>query len=114
MQKPYSIVQTIHALANRLESAQALVRDDAVQPTTRPDLFMVGSPAAGSHRVTTGKDDRPAECTCQDFRFRGRELRGWCKHRLAVEIFVQARAEEQAALDQRNQQVLERELADLY
>ena len=114
MEMPAPIVQTIQSLAKRLESAQELVRRDAVKPTDRPDLFRVGYSGSSSHEVGTGSSSQPAGCTCPDYRFRGSQLGGWCKHRLAVEIYVGAHPEAAKLTEQAAREKLERDIADLF
>ncbi len=119
MTKAMPIVQKIQCLAKRLESARDLVERDSVAPAGLPDLFMVSSSANTRHRVCSGRLDQAPECACPDFRYRGESLDGWCKHRLAVELYLEGQPAESVSGGPRNaparsQGQLERELVELF
>lgn len=77
-----STVQLITKLAERLEKAKALVEDGCVHPITgEPNNYVVESERdVGTYYHVNGV------CTCPDFQHRGKEIAGWCKHKLAVEL----------------------------
>ena len=114
MEAATPIVQKIEFLAKRLESARALVQTGAVTPGLRPDTYRVCSPVNEHHLVRLGGQDQAPDCTCQDFRFRGRQLDGWCKHRLAVELYLAAHPAQQSLQSLNPGERLERDLAELF
>ena len=114
MEAATPIVQKVEFLAKRLESARTLVQTGAVTPGLRPDTYSVVSQATGHHLVRLGGQDQTPDCTCQDFRFRGRRLDGWCKHRLAVELYLAARPAPQNPQALSPEERLERDLAELF
>jgi predicted nucleic acid-binding Zn finger protein len=75
-----SPVQQIEALAARLEKARQLVADGKVHPITGMDDHYIVQGSAGYYLVN-------AVCACQDAQHRSEIHKGWCKHKLAVEIF---------------------------
>ena len=109
------IVPKIQSLAKRLESARALVEAGAVVPASRADFFTVLSSTQGSYLVSSGWLDQEPKCACPDFQYRGQQLDGWCKHRLAVELYVERQPVTPAprALSATEREQLERDLADL-
>ena len=114
MEAATPIVQKIEFLAKRLESARTLVQTGAVTPGLRPGTYTVGSPINGHHLVQLAGPDQTPDCTCQDFHFRGRQLDGWCKHRLAVELYLAAHPAQQSPQSLTPEERLERDLAELF
>ena len=114
MEAATPIVQKIAFLAKRLESARTLVQTGAVTPGLRPDTYRVVSPANGHHLVRLAGPDQTPDCTCHDFHFRGRRLDGWCKHRLAVELYLAAHPAPQSPQFLSPEERLERDLAELF
>ena len=108
------IVQKIRSLSKRLESAQVLASQGLVTPVRRPDQYAVSSSPEWSHRVRAGRQDNPPGCTCQDFHYRSWQLDSWCKHRLAVELYLAAHPAPQSPQALNPVERLERDLAELF
>ena len=77
-------VTQIDALAARLAKARALV--DQVSPTGK-EVYEVAS-GDDRHYLVNG------HCTCPDSRFRRELHKGYCKHRLAVYLYLERRDEQ--------------------
>ena len=75
-------VVQIEALAERLEKAREIVGQ--VSPVLGLDDHYVVS-GNGGHYLVNG------HCSCPDARYRQDLHKGWCKHRLAVCIYHEAR-----------------------
>ena len=80
-----SPVQQIEYLHQRLEKAREIVADGKVYPVLNQDGHYVvqASDGQGFYAVN-------AECCCQDSQHRTEVHHGWCKHRLAVELYLAA------------------------
>lgn len=115
-------ISQIEALSKRLEKARDIVARGAIRP-------IIGKPG---HYAVDASDGRGfylvnGECTCEDARRSADLTRGWCKHRLAVELHKETepapeptpepvtdrQAEEEAAKVERRAK-LERDLDDLF
>ena len=74
-------ITQIEALAERLEKAREIVGQ------VSPVLGLDG------HHVVAGSDGHylvNGHCTCPDARYRKDLHKGWCKHRIAVEVYREA------------------------
>ena len=98
------VIGAIEAINDRLGKARALMARGAVHHVVdESDHFedywaVEGDPARGRVYEVT-----PNTCSCPDAR--GAAPRGWCKHRLAVELWKQAErrwAKKKAALQLRS------------
>lgn len=83
----YTITDRIRALALRLAKAEQIVQEDRVTWWEDQNCYMVSSPTGRWYSVsgpTVGE-----ECNCPDAQQRQELHKGWCKHRLAVELVRQ-------------------------
>ncbi len=78
-----SPIKQIQALNARLDKAKTLVAE--VHPIVGMDDHYAVKGCTGYYLVSS-------ECTCQDAQHRCELHKGWCKHRLAVELFKEAQA----------------------
>jgi hypothetical protein len=109
-------IQQIEALAKRLEKARQLVAEKKVHPLINLENHYVVEASSGfGFYLVNGA------CTCQDAKDRSELHRGFCKHRLAVEIYKEQPKEEKpkaspnakgSTKDEREHH--EREIADLF
>ena len=97
-----SPVQQIESLYQRLERARQL----AVHPIVGQEgHYAVEASKGGFYLVNGG-------CSCQDAQHRIELHHGWCKHKLAVELFKESPPSETQA--KKASEVLEVEIAELY
>jgi len=75
-----SVTVYIEALHQRLEKARQLVADGKVQPIIGYERHYVVQASKGGVYVVN------SECPCPDAQQRTDVHRGWCKHKLAVEL----------------------------
>jgi hypothetical protein len=88
------------ALASRMQRAAMLLEARALTYSTGQRVWKVRSQSAGGvvYTVATRADGHTASCQCQDCLYQA--PKGWCKHRLAVELALavdHAQAERQQA-----------------
>lgn len=76
-----SPVQQIEALAARLEKARQLVTEGKVHSVINQEGFYVVQSSKGGFYLVNGS------CNCPDAANRSELTKGFCKHRLAAEIF---------------------------
>lgn len=88
------IVQKIEALAARLVRARMILATGAVSYQGNGTWAVTSSDGSKTYEVNTDR----LECTCPDHA--RRELhKGWCKHRLAVELYQHGETGSQAAAE---------------
>lgn len=78
-----SPIAQIRGMQKRLNRAEQLVADNAVHPVLGVEGQYVVHTEHGYHLVN-------GSCTCEDAEYRQDIHRGWCKHRLAVELYKEA------------------------
>jgi hypothetical protein len=82
-----SPIEQIEALNKRLENAMKLFESCKVHTILNmPDHYAVESGKAGAFWMVNGS------CGCPDATERTDLHKGWCKHKLAVELFKEAQA----------------------
>ena len=101
-------ISPIEALNVRLEKARSIVSEGKVHPI----VGMEGHYAVECSRMDGSMYLVNGTCTCVDAQQRVDVHHGWCKHRLAVELYKEQEASrpEEAPVDEE----LERKIADLY
>jgi hypothetical protein len=85
----------IEALHQRLEKARQLVADGKVQPIIGHDKHYVVQASRGGVYVVN------SECPCPDAQQRTDVHRGWCKHKLAVELVKENAVDASRCADKR-------------
>jgi|GEM_PF-1786225 len=113
-----SPVQQIESLYQRLEKARQLVANGKVHPVIGQEAHHVVQASKGGFYLVNGT------CTCPDAQQRDDVHKGWCKHKLAVEVLKAAPADAEkpksgkraksAATTADESDRLEREIAELY
>jgi hypothetical protein len=83
-----SPIKQIESLYQRLEKARSIVAAGKVHPITGTTDHYVVEASNGNHYLVN------AVCTCVDAQQRGDIHHGWCKHKLAVELFKETPKEE--------------------
>jgi hypothetical protein len=93
---------------DRLNRAEVLVAEGKVHPVRGMEDHYIVQSSKGDVYLVNGS------CPCSDAQFRA-EFHGWCKHKLAVELFKEAQAEiELPELVRADIEELDRKVADLY
>lgn len=89
-----SPIEQIQALNRRLEKAQQLFDAGKVHTVLNlDDHYAVESSTAGAFWLVNGS------CGCPDAQQRSDIHRGWCKHKLAVELFKEAQSKAEATVE---------------
>jgi hypothetical protein len=89
-----SPVQPIESLYQRLEKAKEIVQQGKVHPIVGMDDHFIVQGNAGYYLIN-------AICTCADAQERTDIHHGWCKHKLAVELFKEMPKEEKPKASKR-------------
>ena len=81
-----NIIVSITALSARLERAEQLMSEGKVHPCRDMEnvFYVESSSKNGGFYSVNGK------CDCPDAQQREEITKGWCKHRLAVELYKEA------------------------
>ena len=103
-----SPIQQIEALTQRLEKARQLVADGKVHPINgMEEHYAVQASTEGFYLVNES-------CTCPDAQQRDELHKGWCKHKLAVELVKEQATTPAPKGKGKKADDLEEKLADLY
>jgi hypothetical protein len=106
-----SPVKQIEALNQRLEKAREIVAAGKVHPI----VGMEGHYAVECSRIDDGMYLVNGICTCLDAQQRTDLHHGWCKHKLAVELFREQQASDpKVSKPIETERSLEDQLEDLY
>lgn len=80
-------IETIEALTSRLSKARQAIQLGRVRWEDESHRAVLVKGSVNIHRIPVN-GIVIGECDCQDYLFRGRDLSGWCWHRLAAKLFA--------------------------
>ena len=111
-----SPIQQIESLYARLEKARVITASGKVHPIVGMDEHYAVESSKGDLYLVNGT------CTCIDAQERADIHHGWCKHKLAVELFKETPQEEKPKASKKasrngsspNDEELESKVAELY
>ena len=98
------VIKRIEALYERLQKAKKLVEENKVRKVAGAEAWVVENGKGEFYLVANDS------CTCPDFRNRKELHKGWCKHRLAVEILKESTSGRAKKEDPEKLEELERAL----
>ena len=102
-----SPVKQIEQLSQRLEKARQIVAEGKVNPIIGMDNHYTVEGCNGFYLVNDS-------CSCPDAEYRSELNKGFCKHKLAVELYRETQNEAETKVESIGDPDLESKVADLY
>jgi len=102
-----SPVKQIEQLNKRLEKARLIVAEGKVHPVMGMDNHYTVEGRNGFFLVNDA-------CTCPDAEYRSELNKGWCKRKLAVELYKETQGEDKAKPESKVDADLESQIAELF
>ncbi len=104
--KPIKQIEKLH---ERLERARQIVADGLVHPAlNQENHYVVASSGNNGFYIVNG------ECVCMDAQQRTELHHGYCKHKLAVELYKEQQEATTTELSPKDKEKLGQDLKDLF
>jgi predicted nucleic acid-binding Zn finger protein len=103
-----SPIQQIDGMTERLSKAREIFAQGRVHPLIGKEGHYTVQGSRGEYYLVNG------ECSCSDAQYRAYLHNGWCKHRLAAQLYREAQPEGHAGVTPTESTSVDQELADLY